>query len=146
MNISKILLLCIICIFAILILNKLTNYLNLEYINNDLPNNNIVSMGNSNLLIPTSDQVYNPNDSNRTGNNYSHQETSISNSNNTTDVVMTDIDIPLVYSRDEITDTTIIQRHSPSYTATIIDAGSGPDINPNIEINNTLLNNFVSIE
>ena len=146
MNISKILLLCIICIFAILILNKFTNYLNLEYINNDLPNNNIVSMDNSNLLIPTSDQVYNPNDSNRTGNNYSHQDVSITNININTDVVNTDIDIPLVYSRDEISDTTIIQSNSPSYIATIIDAGSGPDINPNIEINNTLLNNFVSIE
>jgi hypothetical protein len=146
MNISKILLLCIICIFAILILNKFTNYLNLEYINNDLPNNNIVSMDNSNLLIPTSDQLYNPNDSNRPGNNYSHQDVSITNININTDVVNTDIDIPLVYSRDEISDTTIIQSNSPSYIATIIDAGSGSDINPNIEINNTILNNFVSIE
>ena len=146
MNISKILLLSIICVFAILTLNKLTNYLNFEYINNDLPNNNVALMGNSDLLIPTSEQVYNPNDSNRTGNTYSHQEKSILNNNSNTDIVNTDIDIPLVYSRDEITDTTIIQRYSPSYTSTIIDAGSGSDINPDIEINNTILNNLVSIE
>jgi len=147
MNISKILLLCIICILVVLIINKCTNYLNNEYLNNDLPNNNIVAQGDSNLLIPTSDQVYNPNDSNRTGNTYSHQETSISNNNKNTDIVNTAIDIPLVYSHDELTDTTIKHKHknSPSHTHKIIDTGSG-SIDKPTEINNNALNNFMSIE
>ena len=102
-------------------------------------------MGNSNLLIPTSDQVYNPNDTNRPDNNLSHQETNILNNNEKIDVVNTSIDIPLVYSIDEITDTTIRHRYSPSHTHKLIDAGSGV-INSNIEINNTKLNNFRSIE
>jgi hypothetical protein len=144
MDISKILLLCILCILVILILNKCFNF---EFLNNNLPNNNIVSMGNSNLLIPTSDQVYNPNDSNRPDNNLSHQETNILNNNQNTDVVNTSIDIPLVYSIDEIEDTTIRHKHnnSPSYTHKIIDAGSG-DLGGPDQINNNILNNFRSIE
>ena len=142
MDISKILLLCILCILVILILN---NCFKNEFLNNDLPNNNIVSMGNSNLLIPTSDQVYNPNDTNRTDNNLSHQETNILNNNQNTDVVNTSIDIPLVYSIDEIEDTTIRHKYnnnSPSYTHKIIDAGSG-DLGRPDKINNNVLNNFI---
>jgi hypothetical protein len=145
MNISKILLLCIICIIVVLIINKCTNYLNKEYITNNLPNNNIVAQGENNILIPTSDQVYNPNDSNRPGNSYSYQETSLSNNNKNTDIVNTDIDIPLVYSRDEITDTTIKHKCSPSRTNKMIDAGSGIIDEPD-EINNNILNNFRSLE
>lgn len=142
MDISKLLLFCILCILVILFINKFIKY---EYLNNNLPNNNTFAMGNSNLLIPTSDQVYNPNDTNRPDNNLSHQETNILNNNEKIDVVNTSIDIPLVYSIDEITDTTIRHRYSPSYTHKLIDAGSGV-INSNIEINNTKLNNFRSIE
>jgi hypothetical protein len=104
-------------------------------------------MGDSNLLIPTSDQVYNPNDKSRTSNEYSHQETSILNNNSHTDIANTGIDIPLVYSKDELTETTIkhIHSHSPSHTHKIIDAGSG-NIDPPQKINNNLLNNLSSIE
>ena len=147
MNISKILLLCIICILVVMIINKCTNYLNKEYITNDLPNNNLVAQGDSNLLIPTSDQVYNPNDSNRPGNTYSHQQTSISNNNKNTDMVNTSIDIPIIYSNDELSDTTIIHKHiqSPSHTHKIIDTGSG-SIDEPTNINNSALNNLMSIE
>jgi hypothetical protein len=102
-------------------------------------------MGDSNLLIPTSDQVYNPNDTSRTSNEYSHQETSIINSNSNTDIVNTGIDIPLVYSKDELTETTIIYNYSPSYIHKIIDTGSGSIEAPQ-EINNNALNNLQSIE
>ena len=145
MNTSKILLLCILCISVILIFNNISKYFNKEFITNNLPNNNLVAMGNNNLLIPTSDQTYNPNDTNRPDNNLSHQETNISTSNSNTDIVNTDIDIPLVYSKDEISDTTIVRKQSPSRTPVIIDAGSG-DINPDIEVNNTILNKFISLE
>ena len=141
-TISKILLLCIICIIFILLINKCTNYLNKEFITNNLSNNN-VAMGNDNLLIPTSDQVYNPYDVNRPDNSLSHQQTKLSI--NTADNVNTDIDIPLVYSKDEIEDTTVIQKYSPSHTRHIIDAGSGVIEQPK-EINNVILNNFRSLE
>jgi len=144
MDISKILLLCILCILVILIINKCFKN---EFLNNELPNNNIATMGNSNLLIPTSDQVYNPNDGNRPDNNLSHQETNILNNNLNTDSVNTSIDIPLVYSIDEIEDTTIKHNHNntPSYIHKIIDTGSG-DLGGPDEINNNSLNNFRSIE
>jgi hypothetical protein len=76
MNVSNILLCSILCILLILFINTCFNN---EFLTNNLPNNNIVAMGDSNLLIPTSDQVYNPNDKSRTSNEYSHQETSILN-------------------------------------------------------------------
>jgi hypothetical protein len=118
-----------------------------EFLNNDLPDNNnsIVALGDDNLLIPTSDQVYNPNDKNRLDNNLSHQETNLLNNNLNIDSVNTSIDIPLVYSIDEITDTTIIHKYTPSYTRKIIDTGSG-DLGGPDEINNNSLNNFKSIE
>ena len=141
--ISKILLLCIIFIIFILLINKCTNYLNKEFITNNLSNNSTVSISNDNLLIPTSDQTYNPYDVNRPGNNLSYQQTKLSI--NTADNVNTDIDIPLVYSKDEIEDTTIIQKYSPSHTRHIIDAGSGIIEQPK-EINNVILNNFRSLE
>ena len=142
MNISNILLCCILSIVLILLINTCFNN---EFLTNNLPNNNIVAMGDSNLLIPTSDQVYNPNDTSRTSNEYSHQETSIINSNSNTDIVNTGIDIPLVYSKDELTETTIIYNYSPSYIHKIIDTGSGSIEAPQ-EINNNALNNLQSIE
>lgn len=142
MNISNILLCCILSILLILLINTCFNN---EFLTNNLPNNSIVAMGDSNLLIPTSDQVYNPNDSSRTSNEYSHQETSISNSNSNTDIANTSIDIPLVYSKDELTETTIKHSCSPSHTHKIIDTGSG-SIDPPQEINNNALNNLQSIE
>jgi hypothetical protein len=142
MDISKLLLLCILCILTFLFINKCINN---EFLTNDLPDNSIVALGEDNLLIPTSNQVYNPHDHNRPNNSASHQETTISNNNVNTDLVNTGIDIPIVYSHDELTDTTIIKINPPSYTAHIIDTGSG-DINPEVEVNNNALNNLRSLE
>jgi hypothetical protein len=145
MDISKILLVCILCILVILILNR---YFKNEFLNNNLPNNNIVAQGDNNLLIPTSDQVYNPNDLNRPNNNLSHQETNILNNNENIDEVNTDSNIPLVYSHDEITETTINRKpkhNPPSYIRKIIDTGSG-NIGKPIKINNNVLNKLRSIE
>jgi hypothetical protein len=142
MDISKILLLCILCILVILIANK---YFKQEFLTNDSPNNNIVAQGDDNLLIPTSDQVYNQNDSNRPNNSLSHQQTNISNNNENTNLVNTSIDIPLVYSNSEIDETIIKRNYTPFYTKTMIDTGSGSIEEPT-EINNNALNNFISIE
>lgn len=143
MDISKILLVCILSILVILILNY---YFEHEFLTNDLPNNNIVASGNSNILIPSSEEIYNPNDTNRPDNNLSHQETNISNNNENTDLVNTSIDIPLVYSKDEIEDTTIKHNfYPPSYISNIIDTGSGVIDNLN-ENNNNILDNLISIE
>jgi hypothetical protein len=142
MNISDILLFNILCILIVILINSFfTN----EFLTNNLPNNNIVAMGESNLLIPTSDQVYNPYDSNRTNNELSHQETSILNNNAETNIANTSIDVPIIYSKDELDDTTIKHNHSPSYIHKIIDAGSG-NIDTPIDINNNVLNNLKSIE
>jgi len=140
MDIHKLLLVCIICILIILFLNQLD--FTKELINNDLPNNNRVAMGDSDLLIPTSDQVYNPFDSNRQSNNLSHQETTLSARNQNTDYVNTDIDIPLVYSIDEIQDTTVKTEYTPSY---LIDSGSGIIDNKNFDNNNNVLYKLKSI-
>jgi len=150
MNTSHILLLGIVWIVFLLIFNTL--YLLLcesvldmpikkEHINNDLPDNQITQEGDDNLLIPTSNQVYNPYDTNRPANQYGHQETDINSSNS--DLVNTDISIPIVYSLDEIEDTS-----EPLRTPTVskmLDTGSGPII-PINNINNNVLNNFRSIE
>ena len=143
MDISKILLVCILSILLILTLNYCFEH---EFLTNDLPDNNIVASGNENILIPTSDQIYNPNDTNRPDNNLSHQETNILTNNEDTDLVNTGIDIPLVYTNDEIEDTTIKHIfHPPSYVSNVIDTGSG-DINNVNEINNNILDNLKSIE
>jgi hypothetical protein len=155
MNISKILLIGIILIIIILLLSSLIlpngisllnqPYLMKESINNDLPDNNIVAQGDTNLLIPTSNQVYNPHDSNRTGNTYSRQQTVLMNNNQNTTYVNTDISIPLVYSMDELKDTTVRLHYPPSYVHHIIDAGSG-DIEPERDDdNNNVLTNFRGI-
>lgn len=136
MNISNILLVGIICILLILLINTCFNN---EFLTNDLPYNN----DDSNLLIPTSDQVYNPHDSNRVGNQLSHQVTPIFNSNADTIGANTSIDIPIVYSKDELRDTSIKHTNSPSHK--IIDTGSG-NIDHHMEINNNALNNLQSIE
>jgi hypothetical protein len=140
MDIHKLLLVCIIFIVIILFLNQFD--FTKELINNDSPNNNIVAMGESNILIPTSDQVYNPFDSNRESNDLSHQETPIISINQNTDYVNTDIDIPLVYSIDEIEDTTIKTKYTPSY---LIDTGSGIIDKKNIDTNNDVLYKLKSI-
>jgi hypothetical protein len=148
MNRSHILLLSILCIIFILVLNKILIILNKsfnnEHINNDLPDNQITLEGNNNILIPTSEQVYNPNDTNRPDNQYGHQETNLLNNNNDTVLVNTDESIPLVYSMDELEDTTII-RTTPSNPQLTLDAGSGP-VNMGVTVNNNMLNNFNSIE
>jgi hypothetical protein len=113
-----------------------------ELINNDLPDNNRVAMGESDLLIPTSNQVYNPFDTNRQSNDLSHQETTINSRNQDTDYVNTGIDIPLVYSIDEIEDTTVKTTYTPSY---LIDAGSGIIDKKNIDNNNNVLYKLKSI-
>ena len=150
MNISNILLLAIIWTIFLLIFNFLfisVSILNKnEHINNDLPDNQITQEGDNNLLIPTSDQTYNPNDVNRPDNQYSHQETTLNNINNNTDFVDTDPSIPIVYSNDEL-EVTSIPLTAPSFTPSsyIIDAGSG-QIKETGNINNNKLNNFNSIE
>jgi len=143
MDISKLLLLGIILIIIILLLNQLSFIK--ELINNDLPNNSIVAAGDSNLLIPTSNQVYNPHDTNRIGNSYSHQETVIMNNNHNTDYVNTDISIPLVYSLDELEDTTVRRHYPPSYVSHIIDTGSGNIEPERDDVNNNVLTNFRGI-
>jgi len=114
-----------------------------EHINNDLPDNQITQMGNANLLIPTSDQVYNPNDTNRTDNSDGHQVTNINNINTNTDLSNTDPSIPIIYSYDELEDTNRVIP-TPS-NPIIIDTGSGQIISTD-NINNNVLNNFNSIE
>jgi hypothetical protein len=114
-----------------------------EHINNDLPDNQITQMGDANLLIPTSDQVYNPNDTNRTDNSDGHQVTNINNINTNTDLSNTDPSIPIIYSYDELEDTNRVIP-TPS-NPIIIDTGSGQIISTD-NINNNVLNNFNSIE
>jgi len=147
MDISKILLILILIIIIILSLSTLLNLSFIkELINNDLPDNNIVAQGDNNLLIPTSEQVYNPHDKNRPGNNYPHQVTTINNNNQNTIYVNTDPSIPLVYSMDELEDTTVKHHYPPSHVPHIIDAGSG-DIKPerDDDNNNNVLTNFRGI-
>jgi len=152
MNRSKILLLCIIWIIFLMMFNTLyiiicEYLLNIEFknehINNDLPDNQITQMGDANLLIPTSDQVYNPNDTNRTDNSDGHQVTNINNINTNTDLSNTDPSIPIIYSYDELEDTNRVIP-TPS-NPIIIDTGSGQIISTD-NINNNVLNNFNSIE
>jgi hypothetical protein len=114
-----------------------------EHINNDLPSNEITQEGDSRFLIPTEDEVYNPHDTNRIDNIYGHQEISPDGNNINTELVNTDLSIPLVYSLDEIKDTTIILS-TPSIPD-IIDAGSGVIV-PTDNINNNVLNNFNSLK
>ena len=153
MNTSQILLLSIIWIIFLMIFNTLyiifceytlnTKFGN-EHINNDLPDNQITQLGDANLLIPTSDEVYNPFDSNRRDNTYAHQDINNSgNINTNTDLANTDVSIPIVYSHDEIEDTNNIIR-TPS-NPRIIDTGSGQIITTD-NINNNLLDNLSSIE
>jgi hypothetical protein len=152
MNISHLLLLCIIWIVFLIIFNELvlifSNYLSStkEQINNDLPDNSITAAGESNLLIPTSDQVYNPHDTNRPANDESHQETNINNNNESTVLVNTDPSIPIVYSMDQLEDTTAYYNSpTPSNPLNFIDSGSGQIIT-NTEVNNNVMNDFNSIE
>jgi len=159
MNESHILLICILWVLFLIIFNQLFSifydYLSLttikERINNDLPNNAVTAAGDANLLIPTEDQVYNPYDTNRPQNNESHQDTELNNNlNSNIDYVNTNIDIPIVYSFDEIEDTTIVSlspsifNPSISPILPIIDTGSGI-IKKDINENNQLLNKFNSI-
>lgn len=149
MNTSQILLLSIIWIIFLMITNTLyliiSEYtIKNEHINNDLPDNQITQLGNNNLLIPTSDQVYNPNDTNRPNNVDSHQVTNINNINTNTDLANTDPSIPIVYINDELEDSNYII-NTPSLPYNNIDTGSGV-IEPPTDINNNALNNFSSIE
>ena len=154
MNKSHILLICILWLLFLIIFNNVfimvSKYLygksiNNEHINNDLPNNEITQAGDSNLIIPTSNQVYNPYDTNRTDNTYSHQEVSIHNdSDDDLELVNTDSSIPNIYVHDEIniTNPSIL---SPSIPNNFIDTGSGT-INKKINVHNNAMNNFNSIE
>ena len=157
MNESHILLICILWILFLIIFNELFgtfyNYLSSttikERINNDLPDNAITAAGDANLLIPTGDQTYNPHDTNRPQNNASHQTTSNLNNNLNlnTDFVDTSMDIPIVYSFDEIKDTTVVSVTPSIFNPSIsplIDTGSGT-IKKDIHENNQILNKFNSI-
>jgi hypothetical protein len=151
MNVSLILLSSILFIIFLIIINEyviIFSRIKLkENINNDISNSNITAEGDqdSNLLIPTSDQVYNPNDTNRTDNQYGHQVTVLNNSNIDTVSANTDPSIPIVYSKDLLEDTTIyFSSPTPSNPLDFIDSGSGP-ININPEINNIVMNDFNSI-
>jgi hypothetical protein len=104
----------------------------------------------TNLLIPTKNMVYNPNDMYGPGNDLPTQEES---SDSAADIdklsvtVNTSGDTPLVYSLDELTDTVIDlpPTFSPSgYIPIEIDTGSG-DISRNTYVNNNRLNSFNSI-
>lgn len=156
MNESHILLICILWILFLIIFNQLFVIIyNIssvpvkELINNDLPNNAITAAGESHLLIPTGEQTYNPNDTNRPQNDASHQTTTNLNNNLNlnTDLVDTSIDIPIVYSFDELEDTTVVSSppsiFNPSITS-LIDTGSGI-IKKDIDENNQILNKFNSI-
>ena len=156
MNESHILLICILWVLFLIIFNQLFSifytYLSSatikERINNDLPDNAITAAGDTNLLIPTEDQVYNPYDTNRPQNDASHQVTDLNNNlNSNTDYVNTNIDIPIVYSFDEIEDTTIVSLTPSIFNPSIppiIDTGSGI-IKKDIDENNQVLNKFNSI-
>lgn len=153
MNISHILLICILWIIFLMIFNTLyimlyeytlnINFKN-EHINNDLPDNQVTQMGDANLLIPTSEQVYNPNDTNRIDNTNGHQVTDINNVNINTDYADTDPSIPIVYVNDEL-ETTNNRINTPSSLKNVIDTGSGVIELPE-NIYNNALNNFRGIE
>lgn len=113
-----------------------------EHINNDLPNNQITQEGDSNLLIPTSEQVYNPNDSNRPDNAYSHQVTQLNNLNDNTILANTDPSIPIVYTHDELENTKYAI--TPSSYTDMLDSGSG-QIPVTDNINNNVMNDFSGI-
>lgn len=150
MNTSHVLLLCIILIISLIIFNKIylilsiNNFKN-EHINNDLPDNQVTQEGDSRLLIPTSEQTYNLYDTNRPDNTYSHQTTELNNMNDSTGLANTDPSIPIVYSFDELSETTDIIPLNPSSSSKTFDTGSG-QINGPDEINNNIMNNFDSIE
>jgi hypothetical protein len=150
MNRSHILLICILWIIFLMVINNVLTMIVIyvydfpkEHINNDIPNNDVALEGDSRFLIPTEDEVYNPHDTNRIDNIYGHQEISLDGNNENTESVNTDLSIPLVYSLDEIKETTIASV-TPSITD-IIDTGSGVIIHTD-NINNNVLNNFHSIE
>lgn len=104
----------------------------------------------TNLLIPTKNMVYNPNDMYGPGNDLPTQEESsdsIADVDKLSIMVNTSGDTPLVYSLDELTDTITNSppTFSPSgYIPIEIDTGSG-DISRNTTVNNNKLNSFNSI-
>jgi hypothetical protein len=104
----------------------------------------------ANLLIPTKNMVYNPNDIYGPNNDLPTQEQSsdsISDPDKSSIMVNTSGDTPLVYSLDELTDTItdLPPTFSPSgYIPIEIDTGSG-DISRNTTVNNNKLNSFNSI-
>ena len=114
------------------------------YLNDSTFNNEI------NLLVPTKDTIYNPNDIHRPNNDLPTQEESsesISETDKLSIMVNTSADTPLVYSLDELTHTV---RHLPptsapsGYIPIEIDSGSG-DISRNTIVYNNNLNSFNSI-
>jgi len=149
MNKSHLLLICILLVIMIIIFNQLSliigkHIFENEHINNDLPDNQITQLGDANLLIPTSDEVYNPNDQNRPDNADGHQVTDVSNNINTnTELVNTSLSIPIVYTHDELEVTNYVM-YSPSQP-NIVDAGSGQIVSTD-NVNNNALNDFSSIE
>ena len=123
-------------------------------LNNKEPNlylNDSSSNNDTNLLIPTKDTIYNPNDIHRPNIDLPTQEDSsesISDPDKLSILVNTSANTPLVYSLDELTHTVshLPPTTSPSgYIPIEIDTGSG-DISRNSTVNNNNLNSFYSIE
>jgi hypothetical protein len=122
-------------------------------LNNEEPNlylNDSSYNDDTNLLIPTKDTIYNPNDIHKPNNDLPTQEDnseSVSDPDKLSIMVNTSANTPLVYSFDELTHTVtnLPPTSSPSgYIPIEIDTGSG-DILRNITVNNNNLNSFNSI-
>ena len=123
---------------------KLNNDEKQIYLNDSTYNNE------TNLLVPTKDTIYNPNDIHRPNIDLPTQEDSsdsVSESDKLSIMVNTSGDTPLVYSLDELTHTVshLPPTSSPSgYIPIEIDTGSG-DVTRNTIVNNNNLNSFNSI-
>jgi hypothetical protein len=124
-----------------------------SHLNNDEPPvylNDSTYNNDTNLLVPTKDMIYNPNDIHRPNNDLPIQEESkesVSESDKLSIMVNTSGNTPLVYSLDELTHTVshLPPTTSPSgYIPIEIDTGSG-DVSRNTIVNNNNLNLFNSI-
>ena len=148
---THILLILIISILLFMSIKDIYQRFDQKLNNNDTPIyvNDSSFDNDTNLLIPTKNMVYNPNDMYGPGNDLPTQEESSDSADidKLSVTVNTSGDTPLVYSLDELTDTVIDlpPTFSPSgYIPIEIDTGSG-DISRNTYVNNNRLNSFNSI-
>ena len=149
---THILLILIISILLFMSIKDIYQRFDQKLNNNDTPIyvNDSSFDNDTNLLIPTKNMVYNPNDMYGPGNDLPTQEESsdsIADVDKLSIMVNTSGDTPLVYSLDELTDTITNSppTFSPSgYIPIEIDTGSG-DISRNTTVNNNKLNSFNSI-